>query len=166
MHLTCVVNSAFTWTLRGLIVLRCPPSENLPLLMVSDAGLLRSCCQRFLGFAENPLDLGPGWLHLLARTVCRKIYVILILGWLRRIFFEKGCTWYKSWTHEKKLTYESERKLCICVKLPRGNGGGGSSSSTESTWWWLWWLLWWLSYDDDFDEYFDEYDEVEDHLRL
>ena len=35
---------------------------------------------------------------------------------------------------QKRSTHESERKLCICVKLPRGSGGGGSSSSTESTW--------------------------------
>ena len=36
---------------------------------------------------------------------------------------------------EDLKTHESERKLCIWVKLPRGSGGGGgSSSSTESTW--------------------------------
>ena len=138
MHLTCVVNSAFTWTLRGLIVLRCPPSENLPLLMVSDAGLLRSCCQRFLGFAENPLDLGPGWLHLLARTVCNVCNSNIQLASENNFQSDrKLCQLYINKTYiklNKKLTYESERKLCICVKLPRGNGGGGSSSSTESTW--------------------------------
>ena len=88
-----------------LIELRCPPSENL-LLSVSVRG-----CQRSLGLAST-LHV---WQPLLARTVCK----------------EKA----QNQDEEDIKTHESERKLCIWVKLPRGSGGGGgSSSSTESTW--------------------------------
>ena len=88
-----------------LIELRCPPSENL-LLSVSVRG-----CQRSLGLAST-LHV---WQPLLARTVCK----------------EKA----QNQDEEDLKTHESERKLCIWVKLPRGSGGGGgSSSSTESTW--------------------------------
>ena len=46
--------------------------------MVSVAGRCSYYQRSLVGFAGNPLDLGRGCHHLLARTDCRKIYLHIV----------------------------------------------------------------------------------------